>query len=276
MEKYQVIVVLAVILIVSLFFEVQPLVEAKHYYPRPWGPYIIFNSPENNTYLTRGAGSTVTLDISVGTITGAQAPGETYVLTYSLDGQPYQSLPTVYEGIFGGDQTSMAHSVNTGRTSLPYLAEGNHTITAHCILLVDNSDFTEDLTTFFVIDNTAPQILIQSLNNKTYDTTNLPLNFTVNEPFYNPSYSLDGSQSVEIEGNTTLTGLTSGSHSVIIYAVDRAGNIGKSEAVYFAVSVPVLSFFSYSLVILPVGVVVILCLGLLVYFKRYKGKGVSE
>lgn len=138
-----------IIILIGLFFESQPVEGAKYYYPRPWGPYIIFNSPENNSYLREDASSGITLDISVGTMTGAEAPGETYLLTYSLDAQPYQSLPTFYEGIFGGDQTSMAHSVNTGRTSLPYLPEGNHTVNAHCVLEVDNGTFTEDLKTFF-------------------------------------------------------------------------------------------------------------------------------
>lgn len=269
MSKYLIAVMIA-FLSISLFFLVQPTAEANHYYPRPWGPYIIFNSPANNTYFTESAGSHVTLDISVGTMTYAQALGETYVLTYSLDGQPFITLPTVYEGIFGGDRESIVHSVNTGHTSLPFLSEGNHTITAHCELLVDNGTFTEDAKTFFIVDNSKPQISIQSLKGQNYETTDLPLNFTVNDPFCIPSYSLDGNQSVQIEGNTTLVGLTSGRHSIVMYAVDRAGNMGESETVYFTV----LAAFPDISIILPIVLVAVLCIGLLVYFKKCKGKSV--
>ena len=227
-------VLVAVSLILLMFGSLQAVGEsyANYYYPSPWGPYIIFNSPTNNSYLKEAAGSTLTLDISVGTMTFAEAPGETYVLTYSLDGQPYKSLPTVYEGIIE-DHGSMAHSVNTGRTSLPNMLEGNHTIIAHCVLEVDNTAFIGDLQIFFNIDNTPPKILIQTLDNKTYDTTDLPLNFTINEPFHNLSYSLDGNQSVQVDGNTTLTGLTSRSHSLTVYAEDRAGNIAGESLLDF-------------------------------------------
>jgi hypothetical protein len=39
-----------------------------------------------------------------------------------------------------------------------------------------------------------------------------------------------------IAGNTTLTGLSAGAHSVTVYAWDIAGNIGASQTIDFTVA----------------------------------------
>lgn len=253
-----------VLILIGLLFEVQPLVTAKYYYPRPWGPFITFNSPANSSY-KGGTGFTLTLDISVGVVTGAPAPDESYELTYSLDGQPYKSLPVVYEGVFQ-EYNSMSHSVYTGRTYLPSLSEGSHTIAAHCILRVDNSIFTAEDKVIFSVDNTPPQVLILTLENKTYGTTNLPLNFTVNGPC-SLAYCLDGKEEVQIEGNATLTGLTSGSHNLTVYARDIAGNSG-SETIYFSIAEP----FPIVTMLIVVAIIISMIVFLLIYIKRHKDK----
>ncbi len=48
-------------------------------------------------------------------------------------------------------------------------------------------------------------------------------------------YSLDGEMNVTIAGNTTLTGVLDGSHHIVVYANDTAGNMGASGTVYFTV-----------------------------------------
>ena len=108
---------------------------------------------------------------------------------------------------------------------------------------------------YFTIDATPPQVLTQSAQNKTYDRTDIPLNFTVSEPVSWVGYSLDGESNVtttenlsnvtafygELEivrtnVNTVLTGLSEGSHSLTIYAIDTVGNTGKSEKIQFAIA----------------------------------------
>jgi hypothetical protein len=49
------------------------------------------------------------------------------------------------------------------------------------------------------------------------------------------AYSLDEQTNVTITGNIILSGLSDGSHSLIIYVRDTAGNTGASGIVYFAV-----------------------------------------
>jgi len=82
-----------------------------------------------------------------------------------------------------------------------------------------------------------PQISIKSpLANATYDTTDIPLIFTVNEATSWIGYSLDGAASVTITGNTTLTGLSYASHRIVVYANDTQGNMGMSDVVHFVVA----------------------------------------
>jgi hypothetical protein len=44
-------------------------------------------------------------------------------------------------------------------------------------------------------------------------------------------YSLDGAANETIKGNITLTGLSDGTHTLIVYAEDTAGTTGASKPV---------------------------------------------
>jgi N-acetylneuraminic acid mutarotase len=92
-------------------------------------------------------------------------------------------------------------------------------------------------------DNTVPEISVMSPENETCYTTNVPLSFTVTEPDTWMRYKLDGKTVVEVEGNSTLVGLSAGLHNVTVYATDAAGNTGTSETIYFTVddTAPVVS-----------------------------------
>jgi hypothetical protein len=123
-------------------------------------------------------------------------------------------------------------------------------------------------TVYFTVDTTSPRITILSLENQTYYTSNVPLNFTVNEVTTQISYSLDGQNNVTLTGNTTLTGLSNGLHNVTVYASDELENTGASETISFRVAeepFPVAPVAAASVAaIAAVGV------GLLVYFKKRK------
>ena len=91
-----------------------------------------------------------------------------------------------------------------------------------------------------LFDTTPPTIEILSPQNRIYELCPgepprpIPLTFTVNETTLWIGYSLDRQENVTITGNTTLTDLSYGIHSVTIYANDTAGNMGSSETIYFA------------------------------------------
>jgi hypothetical protein len=122
---------------------------------------------------------------------------------------------------------------------------------------------------FFRLDTTSPIISVLSVENKTYASPDVPLNFTVNESVSELKYSLDGQGNVTIAGNTTLTGLSYGEHNVTVYATDIAGHTGASETAYFSISA--LEPFPTTLIIVASGAsVAVVGVGLLVYFKKRK------
>jgi hypothetical protein len=83
-----------------------------------------------------------------------------------------------------------------------------------------------------------PNITSLSLENKTYITNNLSLNFTLSKPAQWIGYSLDGQSNVTINENTTLTGLPNGQHTVNIYANDTNGNFAPTQTLNFTIDKP--------------------------------------
>jgi hypothetical protein len=123
---------------------------------------------------------------------------------------------------------------------------------------------------YFTLDATPPSVSVLSVENKTYEKSDVQLNFTVSEAASKITYSLDEGDNVTITGNTTLSGLSEGAHSITVYAWDMAGNIATPETISFSVKVP--EPFPTTVVIASIGSVAIVGLGLLVYFKkRQKG-----
>ncbi|WNZ29640.1 MAG: hypothetical protein IAX21_01860 [Candidatus Bathyarchaeota archaeon] len=84
-------------------------------------------------------------------------------------------------------------------------------------------------------DSTAPVIYIISPESTTYSTGDVDLTFTLNEEVSWIGYSLDGADNQTITGNVTLSSLSDGSHSLIVYATDLVGNTGASNVVNFDV-----------------------------------------
>jgi hypothetical protein len=113
-------------------------------------------------------------------------------------------------------------------------------------------------------DSAAPEITVLSPENQTYYATDIPLNLIVNELDCWISYELDGETVGAFSGNASLTGLFEGAHTLTVYAIDAAGNTGTSTTIYFTITLiplwPVIAAM----------VVAVLCIGLLVYFKKRK------
>ena len=109
-----------------------------------------------------------------------------------------------------------------------------------------------------------PVVTVSSPKSVTYETGEIPLTFTVNKRASFLSYSLDGQDEVVITGNTTLSDLSVGAHNVTVYAEDSVGLVGASATIQFTVVAP----FPTAMVVGGVTVAVIVCVGVLVYFKR--------
>jgi hypothetical protein len=161
-----------------------------------------------------------------------------------------------------------------GSVFLANLSEGSHSITvyrgyqyqypARKRYEVYAYDYTN-----FTIDTIAPNISLLSPENKVYNMSDLSLNFTVNEPVSKFAYSLDGQNNVTISGNTTLTDLPYGEHNVTVFATDEVDNTGASETIFFSIPEPP-EPFPTSLVVASIITVIIVGIGLLVYFKKRK------
>jgi hypothetical protein len=157
--------------------------------------------------------------------------------------------------------------------NLTGVQEGKHYITVHAVewgayidgLFVHMFSINGSSSVNFAID-VSPSVSVLSLVNKTYDYSDLPLDFIVSEPISEVTYSLDGQENVTIAGNTTLT-VSNGVHNVTVYAWDVAGNAGASETIHFNVEVP--EPFPTTLVAITSGTsVAVIGIGLLVYFKK--------
>jgi hypothetical protein len=181
---------------------------------------------------------------------------------YSLDGKANVTVPMTDSKDEEGNEIYTAEAVLSG------LSEGSHKVTVYA---KDQNGKVHSYERNFAIDTILPCISVLSVENKTYNTLDVPLNFTINEPFSQIKYSLDGQENVTIAGNTTIAGLSDGAHNITIYAQDIAGNIGASETTYFSVTQetnPQSEPFPTTSVATAIASVVIVAVGLLVYFKK--------
>jgi hypothetical protein len=123
----------------------------------------------------------------------------------------------------------------------------------------------------FTIDTIPPSVSVFPIRKEMYaesEVLEVSLNFTVNESALKISHVLDGQDNVTLAGNTTLTGLSEGEHSLTVYATDEAGNIGTSETVTFTIAKP--EPLPTNLVASSAASITVFSAVLLVYFKKRK------
>jgi nitrous oxidase accessory protein NosD len=208
-------------------------------------PYIIDENNQDNYPLMNPTAFPETPDATPPTISIVSPENKTYstnTLNLSIHSSSYLRLFGVQYSVDGGSFRNVHHPippdyhppVSCDYNTVLDLEDGPHLILAKANvwsgITYANASFT--------IDTTSPDILVLSPENKTYDTADIPLNFTVNELVSQITYSLDGQENVAIDGNATLTELSDGSHSLIVYATDTVGNTGASETVHFSIEAP--------------------------------------
>jgi N-acetylneuraminic acid mutarotase len=134
---------------------------------------------------------------------------------------------------------------------------------------------TNEQYTPFGYGTVPPEIAVVSPENKTYTSSNASLAFTVNKPALWMGYSLDGQDNVTITSNTTLSGLTNGSHNITVHAKDEFENTGASETVTFTIAKETETFPIRLAVVAAVVVAAVVLLaavgvGLSAYLKKRK------
>jgi len=129
----------------------------------------------------------------------------------------------------------------------------------------------------------APNVQVVSPENRTYDSSNIFLVFTVNHPVVWMAHNIDGQGTVTITGNITLSGLSNGLHNITVYAKSEFnGYIGNSEMIIFSIAeepepeveleseIELEPFPTTPVVIASVVIITVVGAGLLIYFKKRK------
>lgn len=122
-----------------------------------------------------------------------------------------------------------------GNNNPTSLSDSTHSTVAHTN---DTASVAASNLTAIAADTTSPNISNLSLENKTFRSTDIQLSFSVNETTSWLAYSLDNHENVTINGNTTLTGLAYGSHTLSVFANDTAGNMGRTMMISFQIIQP--------------------------------------
>ena len=186
---------------------------------------------------------TVTMDTNI-TLTGVFAPDTTppsiFIASPENRTYPENEVPltfTISESTswIGYSLNSQMNLTISGNTTLIGLSDKTYTITVYANDTAGNSGHSD--TVSFAIDTAPPNIVILSPQNKTYMTSSVSLNFTVDEATSWIGYSLNSQMNLTIIENTTLSKLHNGLHNLTIYAKDTAGNVGTSETLHFTIKI---------------------------------------
>jgi len=142
------------------------------------------------------------------------------------------------------------------------LVQGGHQIRIYANDSAGNMGASD--TVYFSIDTIAPAIQILNPVNQSYGTTDVQLQFIVDDLNATLAYSLDGQASVAIIGNQTLLALSNGGHRITVYAIDSLGNASE-ETVYFEVAP-----FPWLLLIAILAIVIIVVAASYIMIKHRK------
>ena len=204
-------------------FSYSGLGDGKHtldiYAVNPGG---IQGATASTSFTVDTAAPVVTLTAApTGVITSAQAR-----LSYTVN----DPSATVWCSIDSGAATACASPLDL--TSLP---EGPHTVSVYATDLAGNTGPSRQAS--FTIDNTAPTVTITSAPPASSTSRTATVGFAVDDPAATVWCALDGNAATRCSGNSvTYAGLTDGSHTITVHAVDPAGNVGRSVSATFTVA----------------------------------------
>lgn len=245
-------------------------------YTKP--PVISISSPN---YGTAYAVNSVSLSFSVSVGESKTARSRLFHEIYYIADWQQNKTQLLEKTYNEGDYVGSVSPTFVNNVSFTGIPEGNHNVTVYAeewgaytyskdasFILMSGFSINGSSSVFFTVDTTPPNISILTPKNSTYETTDLPLNFTINEPASWTGYSLDGQDNVTISGNMTLTELSYGSHNLTVCANDTVGNVGASETVTFSIAEPEPVPFLTTWLLVGIASVATVSVGLLVYFKK--------
>jgi len=182
---------------------------------------------------------------------------------YSLDGENF-----TVTNFSKAEVGAIINKATPFNEKIANLSDGLHFLSVYAqVYYFDNWLFEGNSSIEFNVDTSSPAIRQLSVANKTYSNQNIALSFNLNENASWLAYNLDNQGNTTIQGNITLSGLSEGSHIIVVYANDTSGNMGKSDTIFFEVKkvdfTPAIALSGIVVLVIAVGV------GSLVYFKKY-------
>jgi hypothetical protein len=123
----------------------------------------------------------------------------------------------------------------TGNATIP-LSDGKHNMTVYAADSNYNNGASNTVYfSNFAVDTVPINLTVTSIQNATYTSKDVPLSFTVGKAVSWTGYSLDGQAIQTAQPNTTLTGLSYGSHLLTVYAQDSIGLV-EASTLNFAIA----------------------------------------
>ena len=166
---------------------------------------------------------------------------------------------------------------NSGLGNTPYVIDANNQDKYPLLrpLNIDSLNTLPFSISSLIVQALPPKVSVLSPLGQAYNESSVSLDFFVDKQIDWAGYSLDGNENITITGNSTIANLSNGSHNVTVYINDTFGNAVISKTVMFSVAVPIPEPEPFPVVpvaAVSVAVAAVVGAGLLVYFRRRKGK----
>jgi hypothetical protein len=248
MKKRALIAAISIAMITLLMVGIQTIkvVQANFFI----GPVIISYTPNSGEVYTN-----TTIPLKVAAMVHYESP-EIEKFLYNINENSNKTLTNLHkEPILQGYEFSAT-------SLLENLAEGNNTLNVYS---QDTEGEWMSTSVEFMVDTQFKNpLLVLSPQNKTYTTTEVPLNFVCSEEIKLADYQLDNMGMGPISGNLTMSDLSLGEHKIIVVVWTMRG--GFSHTLYFNVSEP------KPFPVTQVLVMILIILGVIMVFSYLKHK----
>jgi hypothetical protein len=190
------------------------------------------NSFTNANPISAGPPSEVNIpsygSLSIVIFNPAQGANVTNPVSFEVSGYVHSgNLESYKYSVDGGPCVNI--SMSGLHSAQLYLPVGVHSIAASAKFF-GKTVYTE--VTFKVV--TSPYITILSPETKTYNTSEIPLNFQT-QGVSLLRYRIDGEQPISISGNTSLRGIPDGEHSLVLTGESILGGPLSTKTLHFEV-----------------------------------------
>jgi N-acetylneuraminic acid mutarotase len=187
--------------------------------------------PENDTWTTRAS---LPAEESYGaavTTSGITSPKRIYFIGGS-NTSDYNTVAYSYDS--GSDVWSVGASMLTPREYLGLVVVDD---ILYAIGGVNDDNWLSVNEQYMPLGygTVPPELHVLSPENKTYTSTDIQLVLFVNRPTTWMGYSLDGQDNVSITGDTGLSDVSEGLHSITVYVNDTFGNMVSSGNLSFSI-----------------------------------------